>query len=140
GAIAALDRRLDPAFCDAGCERDRILHLLHEVGELTVVVRARLGDERAPFRDDVRGRAAADLADVRGRLLVDPAEPHLGDRAGGSGDRGPTFLRIHASVRGAAVEGDVQLLRGGSTEDHLADRGGLVVDITGAGAQARVVE
>jgi len=38
GAVASLDRRLDLALGDAGCERDRVLHLLHEVGELSVVV------------------------------------------------------------------------------------------------------
>ena len=65
--------RLDLALGDAGGERDRVLHRLHLLGELALVVRARLADEASRIGDDVRGGAALDRADVRGRLLVDRA-------------------------------------------------------------------
>ena len=85
-------------------------------------------------------RAAADQADVGGRLLVDPAERHLGDRARGGGDRRAPLLGDHAGVGGAPVEADLELLRRGRAQDHLADRRGAVVDVADARAQPRVVE
>ena len=88
----------------------------------------------------LHGGAAVDQSDVRGRLLVDPAEPHLGDRLGGGEDRRAALLRVHARVRGAAVERDVELLRRRRAEDDVADRRGLVVDVADLRAQARVVE
>src|SRR5205085_7489360 len=57
-AVALLDGRLDLALADAGREGDRVEHLLDEVGELALVVRARLREERAPLRNDVPGRAS----------------------------------------------------------------------------------
>src|SRR5437588_1128271 len=73
-AVALLHGRLGVALRDPGRERDRVEHLLDELGELALVVRARLGEERAPLGDDVPGRAAFDQADVGGRLVVDPAQ------------------------------------------------------------------
>ena len=124
-----LDVRLDLALGDAGGEGDRVLHRLHLLGELALVVRARLADEAAEVGNDVRGAAALDRADVRRRLLVDAAEPHLRDRARCGGDRRAPVLREHAGVRGAAVEDDLEHDRRGRAEDHAADRLGLVVDV-----------
>ena len=47
---------------------------------------------------------------------------------------------IHAGVRGAAVERDLEPLRGRRAEDHVTDRCRLVVDVADACPQARVVE
>ena len=75
-------------------------------------------------------------ADVRRGLLVEPAEPHVGDRAAGGGDRGAPLLRRHAGVRGLADEGDLHDHRVRRAEDHLADRPGLVVDVADPGGEA----
>ena len=58
---------LDLALLEPGGERRRFEHLADEVGELLRVVRASLGEERAPLGDDVACGAAADEPDVRGR-------------------------------------------------------------------------
>ena len=47
---------------------------------------ARLGQERAPLGDDVSRRPAGDDADVGSRLVVDAAQPQVGDRARGGLD------------------------------------------------------
>ena len=52
--------------------------------------------------------AALDHADVRGRLVVEPAEPEVGDRACRGRDRGAALLRVHPGVRGLAVEAHVE--------------------------------
>src|SRR5256885_2377022 len=67
---ARIDRGLDVAVTDLGGERDRLQHLLDQLAELALVVAAGLGGERAALGDDVPGRTAVNLADVRGRLLV----------------------------------------------------------------------
>ena len=51
-------------------------------GQLLLAARARLAAEGDEVGDDVRRLAAADDADVGGRLLVDAAELHLADRLG----------------------------------------------------------
>src|SRR5581483_5138283 len=75
-AVALARDRRGLALGDARGERDRVLHLLDEVGEPPFVVRPCFGDERAPLRNDVGRRAARDRSHVRGRQLVDAAEPH----------------------------------------------------------------
>ena len=65
----------------------------------------------------LRALPPRDQADVRGRLLVEPAEPEVGDRAGGGLDRGAALLGDHARVRRAAVEAD------GSSSARTARRG-----------------
>ncbi len=92
-AIALPRARLDLAVGDGGGERDGVLHLADQVGQLVLVVRAGLGVERAPLGDDVRRGAAGDRADVRRRVLVDPAEPELGDRTRRGGDRRAPVVR-----------------------------------------------
>ncbi len=49
---------LDVTLGHARGEGDRVLHLLNQLAELALVLRARFGDEGAPFRNDVRRRAA----------------------------------------------------------------------------------
>ena len=73
--VALLHLGLDLAFAEAGGERDRVEHLLDHVRELPLVVRSRLGQERAPLRNDVRRRPALDEPDVRRRLFVEATEP-----------------------------------------------------------------
>ena len=103
-AIALRHLRLDLAVLEPGRERERVDHLLHELSELALVVGARLGVERAPLRNDVPAVPPWIDADVGSRLLVDPAEPEVGDRARRGRDRGASLLGVHAGVRGAAVE------------------------------------
>src|SRR3954451_18441524 len=81
--IRLRDSRLDLALRDRSGERERVEHLLDEVGELALVAGARLGRELAAVGHDVPARAALDQAYVGGRLLVDPAEPEVGDGARG---------------------------------------------------------
>ena len=76
-------------------------HVLDAVG----VERAGLGEQPAALGHDVGGAdAALDRADVRGRLLVDPAVRHRGDGVRGGEDRAAAVLGPDAGVRGAAVE------------------------------------
>ena len=136
-----------PARLDVGTalarlrgERDRLEHLLHELREARLVVRARLPDEPAVVGDDVHGDASLDHADVRGRLLVDLAEPEVGDRARRGRDRVPALLGMHPGVRGAAVERHVEHLGVRRAEDDVADRRSLVVDEPDARDELRLVE
>ena len=138
--VGLADLGLERALGDARGEREGVEHLLDEVGELARVVRARLRLELAPLRDDVAGAAARDRADVRGRLLVDPAEPQVGDRARGGGDRGAALLRHHPGVRRPAVEADADRASGRRAHDHVADRRRLVVDEAELGLERCVVE
>src|SRR4051794_16120318 len=104
-ALVALGHfRLHLAVLKAGRERERIDHLLHELAELPLVVRTRLGAERAPLRDDVAPAAAFDQADVRRRLVVETPEPEIGDCPRSGRDRRTPRFRIHPGVRGAPVE------------------------------------
>src|SRR5215212_1248329 len=139
-AVALPRRRLNLTLRDTGRERDGILHLLYERAERSLVVRPRLGDDGAPFGDDVRGRSARDRADVRGRDLVHATEPHLRDRTRGGGDRRPALVGEHSCVRGAAVEGELERQRRWCPEDDLADRRRLVVDVPDARLQPGMVE
>ena len=88
----------------------------------------------------LRRGSALDLADVRARLVVEPAEAEVRDRPRGRGDRRAAFLRVHAGVRGPAVEPHGQGMSVRSADDHLPDRRGLVVDVADRGPQPRVVE
>ena len=135
GRVVARELRLDLALGDPGRECQRVLHRLHLVGELAVVVRPRLADERTGVGHDVRGASAFDHADVGGRLLVDPAELHLGDRACRGDDCRPALLGEHAGVGGTPVEGDLDQLGRGRPEDDPAGRLGLVVDVPDGGAE-----
>ena len=137
---AAGHLRLDLAPGERGGERAGVEHLLDDVRELRLVVGARLAVQHAAVGDDVAGNAAVDDADVGGGLVVEPSEPHVGDRAAGGGDRGAALLRRHPRVRGLADEGDLHDHRVRRAEDHLADRPGLVVDVPDAGGEARAVE
>ena len=69
-----------------------------------VVEAAHLGHERAAFGDDVDRAAAGDRAHVDGRLLVEAAEAHRGDRARGREDRAAALLGADARVRRRAAE------------------------------------
>src|SRR4051794_25629259 len=104
-ALVALGHlRLHLAVLEAGGERERIDHLLHQLAELPLVVRTRLGAERAPLRDDVAPATAFDQADVRRRLVVETPEPEIGDCPRSGRDRRTPLFRIHPGVRGAPVE------------------------------------
>src|SRR6266487_568936 len=137
---ARIDRGLDVAVTDLGRERDRLQHLLDQLAELALVVAAGLGGERAALGDDVPGRTAVNLADVRGRLLVEAAEPEIGDRTRSRGDGGAPFLRVHARMRRPAAERRVELDLVGRAENHLADRAGVVVDVPDPRVQTLLVE
>ena len=84
--VALPHRRLDLAVGRGGGEREGVEHLLDGLAEAALVLGARLRLERAPLGDDVAARTADDRADVRGRLVVDPAEPQVGDRLRGGLD------------------------------------------------------
>jgi hypothetical protein len=103
-------------------------------------VAASFGDEAAVLGDDVARRAARDLADVRRRLVVQPPQPQIGDRSRRGGDRRAALLRVHAGVRGPAAKRHVQLALVRGTEDHLADRPRVVVDVADPRVQAMLVE
>ena len=138
--VGLADLGLDHALGDARRERERVEHLLDEVGELASVVRACLRFELAPLRDDVPGAAAGDRADVRCRLVVEPSEPQVGNGARSGGDCRAALLRDHPGVRGPAVEAHRQRAPVGRAHDHLADRRRLVVDEAELGLELRVVE
>ena len=88
----------------------------------------------------LRALPPCDRADVRGRLLVEPAEPQVGDRACGGRDRGASLLGDHPRVRRPAVEADEHRALVRRAHDHLADRRRLVVDEAELGLERRVVE
>ena len=99
-----------------------------------------------PRRGSARARrwwpaAAGDRADVRGRLLVEAAERHRGDRARGGDDRAAPVLGADAGVRGAR-RGTRRRCgsRCGEASDDLADRRGVVEDVAEAAAQRADVE
>ena len=139
-AIALRHLRLHFAVLEAGREGEGVDHLLDEIGELAFVMRPGLGTQRAPLRDDVASAASLDQADVRRRLVVDASQPQIGDRARGRRNRRAALLRIHAGVGSAAVELHLQGLRVRRAENHVSDRGRLVVDVADACLQALVVE
>src|SRR5439155_25885606 len=139
-AVALLHLGLDLAVFEACGERGRLEHLAHEVRNLLRIVGARLGEERAPLRDDVSGGATADDADIRRRLLVDTSELEVGDGLRGRGDCRATLLRVHARMCRATVEADLQRVRVGSAEDDLADRSRLVVDVAHPSPELFLVE
>src|SRR5919201_6260001 len=85
-AGARIDLGLEVAIAALRGERDRLEHLLHELAELSLVVATRLRGERAALGNDVAGGSAHDLADVGRRLLVEPPETQVGDRARRPGD------------------------------------------------------
>jgi hypothetical protein len=90
---------------------------------------------------DVRPAVAAvDRADVGGRLLVDAAEAHRGDRVGGRDDRAAPVLRSDAGVRGATAEVRLEPVVGRRGDDDLADRARVVEDVAERRAQRRRVE
>ena len=96
--------------------------------------------DRAPLGHDVAGDAALDRAHVGARAVVDPPQPHVGDRAGRSDDRRAALLRVHPRVRRPAVEPRHDALLRRRAEDDLADRRRLVVDEAELGLEPRVVE
>ncbi len=99
---------LELALGEARGERGRLEHLAHEVIRLALVVRPHLGNELAPFRNDVPCGPARDHADARAGLLVDPSEPEVGDRTCRSGDRRATVLGAHPRMCRASVEAKVE--------------------------------
>src|SRR5205085_3376009 len=139
-AIALLHFSLDLAILETSRERDRVEHLLDDILELALVVRPRFREKRAPLGHDVAGGTALDDADVRGRLLVDPPEPQVGDRARGGRDRGTAVLRIHARMRRPSVEAHLHRMRMRRTEDDLPDWRGLVEHVAHARRQSRLIE
>ena len=138
--VALVHLGLDLAVLEAGRERDRVEHLLHDVRELAFVVRASLREKGAPLGNDVPSGSTVDDPDIRRRLLVDAAEAQIGDGARRGRDRRAAFFRIHARVRRAPVEAHLHRVRIRSAEDHVADRRRLVVDVADPRVQAGVVE
>ena len=86
------------------------------------------------------GGPAADQPDVRGRLLVHAPELEVCDRLRRGRDRRTALLGVHAGVRGAPVDLHLHRVRVRRAEDHLADRGGLVVDVADPRVQPLLVE
>src|SRR4029079_16264397 len=105
---ARSDFGLDLAVRETGGECGALEHLARQVDGLRLVVRAHLCREGAPLRDDVSRGAARDDSHVCARLLVDTAETEVGDRPRRSGDGRAAVLRVHAGVRGGAVEAKVE--------------------------------
>ena len=82
----------------------------HRVGQrLALGVReaAALGGERARVGHAVADHAAADDADIRRGLVVEPAEGERRDGPRGGLDGVDPLLGLHAGVRGLALHGDV---------------------------------
>ena len=117
-----LHRHLDVALVGVGAVVHVVHHLRHERLRRGVIERAALRLDAAALGHHVRGDAPAlDPADVRGGLLVDPAEAHRGHGRGGRRDRASALLRPDPGVRGGAVEVGLQAVVGRRGDDHLAD-------------------
>ena len=101
---------------------------------------ARLGDDLAVTGHDIAGGATADDADVGRRPLVEPAQLHVRDRRGGSGDRAVAVLRPNAGVSLDAGEISPHALLGRRGDDHLADRAGVIEDEAALGTQPARIE
>src|ERR671934_138051 len=138
--IGLADRRLDLALGHARGEGEALDHLLDEVGELALVSRARFGGELAAIRNHVARRAAADTADVGGRLVVDPAEAKVGNRAGGSDDGRAALLGRQAGMSGPPLEHHVDRPSPRRRAHDVPDRPRRVVDESALGLEPRVVE
>ena len=80
GAVLERRLRLELALGGVGRVRERVEHHLALLERALVVARAHLEAHVAAVGDDVARDAAGDRADVRGRLVVEPAEAHLGQR------------------------------------------------------------
>ena len=126
--VLVVDRRLDLTLGDRGGERERVERLLDELRELALVARAGVDGETAAGRHDVESASALDQAGVRGRLLVDAAEPEIGDRARRRDDRRASVLRVDPRVGRTAREDDLDRLAGRRRDDDLADGSRVVVD------------
>src|SRR6476646_6914763 len=87
GLILAGDHRLDLAPRLAGGGRAGVEDRLNRLTQPDGAAAAGLRAHHAQRRDDVAGHAALDQADVGGRLRVDAAERHRGDRTRGGQDR-----------------------------------------------------
>ena len=131
----ALDRGLDVALEVGGRLGERVHHLAHHLAGALGVEAARLELHVAALRHHVRRRAALDAAHVRGRLRVQPADPHRGDRPRGRGDRVVPRLGPDPRVRGLAPEARLQRVVGRRGEHDLADRRGVVEDVAEVGAR-----
>ena len=70
----------------------------------------------------LRATPPRDRADVRGRLVVEPAEAHLGERARGRGDRVAALLGRDARVRRAPEERRVDASTGDGHVDARSRR------------------
>ena len=103
-------------------------------------MRANLGLERAPFRDDVASCPARDDANVRARLGVEPPEPEIGDCPRGGGDRRAPVLGRHSRVSRSPVEAEVERSSVRRPEHDLPDRRTLVVHEAGPRREPRLVE
>src|SRR5204862_95327 len=79
-------------------------------------------------------------AHVRGRLVFDASELHLGDRARRGANGVPSLLRPDPRVRLVTLELGVEALVGGRGGDHLADRARVVDDEAERRPQRREVE
>ena len=84
--------RLDLAALGVGGVRDRVDHRLALRRGAFAGSSERASGGAALPGDDVARTAAAHESDVRGGLVVDPAETHLGDRPRRRGDRAAALL------------------------------------------------
>src|SRR5919197_981738 len=114
-----LDQALEVVDGDALVCGVDVLHPVREVetGETALVEDVRVGGAAAEaVARRVAGALERRVCDPDDGLVVDAPEAQIGDGARGGGDRGTPLLRIHARVRGAAVEGDLERLRVRRTE------------------------
>jgi uncharacterized membrane protein YbhN (UPF0104 family) len=139
GLIGGLEEELDGRPRGPSGVLESAAHV-GELGlELREVVAAGFAAHPDLLRDDVDGAAARDRADVRGRLVVDPAERHAGDRGGRDLDRAHALLGRHAGVRRATRDRDFEVGRPGRAREDEA--GGVAVEHEPArGADAPEVE
>jgi hypothetical protein len=101
-------------------------HLGHERLHSRLVEAAHLADDAAVLGYDIERSSAGDRSHVGGRLGVDPAEPHRGDRASGGSDRAAPIFGSDASVRRASLELGDQAVVGRRSKRDLTDRRGVI--------------
>ena len=132
---------VDVALAVAGAVVERVdhrrQHFLGPVG----VHRADLGEHPRALGDDVGGfDPAVQVADVRGRLVVDATVRHRDRGVGGREDRRAALLGPQAGVRGFAVELGLDAIDRGRRGDELADRRRVVEHVPELRPQLRGVE
>ena len=108
--IVLLDLDLGAAACPLKRAVDGVHHALCESVELPLVTAACLEIQRAELCDDIRRRAARDLADVAGRLRIDASLRDGREHTSRRRDRVLSRLGVNAGVRRLADDAHRQLV------------------------------